>query len=53
MSKDKPELTKEELQSLINIVGSHPTSTGIASQEGQLKAQLINKLSQMIAPKTS
>ncbi len=47
-SKDKPELTKEELQNLINIVSTHPTPAGVGSQEGQVKIQLVNTLSKMI-----
>jgi len=47
----KPEikLTKEELQNLIQIVSTHPTPAGVGSQEGQIKIQLINKLSSMIS----
>lgn len=46
----KPEikLEKEDIQNLITIVGTHPNPTGIASQEGQVKAQLLNKLNQML-----
>ena len=49
MSKPvKPELTKVELQHLVNIVSTHPTPTGVGSQEGKVKIGLVNKLSQMI-----
>lgn len=55
MSKDKPgvKLTKEELQNLINMVATHPTPEGIGSAQADVKRQLINKLSQMIDPKTA
>ena len=46
--KDKKiQLTKMELQNVINLVRTHPTPTGVGSQEGQVKIGLINKLSQM------
>ena len=40
--------TEQELQNLIAIVSTHPTPEGVGSQVGQIKVQLINKLSQMI-----
>ncbi len=49
----KIELTAEELQNIISIVSTHPTPLGVGSQEGQVKIQLVNKLSQMINPKAS
>ena len=40
-------LDKQELQNLIQIVSTHPTPSGVGSQEGNVKILLINKLSQM------
>ena len=37
--------TEQELQNLIAIVSTHPTPEGVGSQQGQIKIQLINKLS--------
>ena len=47
---EKPEvkLTKQELQNLINLVATHPTPGGVGSQDGNIKIQLVNKLSRMI-----
>jgi hypothetical protein len=44
----KPELSKEDLQSLIAIVASHPTPQGVGSQEGQYKIQLVQKLQELL-----
>lgn len=41
-------LDKQELYNLIQIVGSHPTPQGVASQKGQIKIALIGKLSKML-----
>ena len=43
----KIQLTKTEIQNIINLIGSHPNPTGIGSQDAQVKTQLINKLSKM------
>ncbi|MBI5954457.1 MAG: hypothetical protein HY865_22600 [Chloroflexi bacterium] len=40
--------TKTELQNLIAIVSTHPTPEGVGSPEGQVKVQLISKLSRMV-----
>ena len=40
--------SKEELQNLIAIVSTHPTPSGVGSQEGQVKIQLNDKLSQEV-----
>jgi len=41
-------LTEQELQNLIALVSTHPTIEGVGSQAGQVKIQLINKLSKML-----
>ena len=40
--------TEQELQNLIAIVSTHPTLEGVGSQVGQVKVQLISKLSKMV-----
>jgi len=40
--------TEQELQNLIVIVSTHPTLEGVGSQVGQVKVQLISKLSKMV-----
>ena len=40
--------TEQELQNLIAIVSTHPTPEGVGSQVGQVKVQLISKLSKMV-----
>jgi len=48
MAEDKVKLTENEIKNLIAIIGTHPTPTGVTSQEGQLKVDLINKLQLML-----
>ena len=40
--------TEQELQNLIVIVSTHTTPEGVGSQVGQVKVQLISKLSKMV-----
>ncbi|MHC4269149.1 MAG: hypothetical protein ACYSTS_11875 [Planctomycetota bacterium] len=47
----KIQLTKTELGNIINLISSHPTPQGVGSQEGQVKIQLVNKLSKMLDEK--
>ena len=40
--------TEQVLRNLIAIVSTHPTPEGVGSQVGQVKVQLISKLSKMV-----
>lgn len=43
----KIQLTTNDIQNLIQIVGTHPTPEGIGSPAGQEKARLVNLLISM------
>jgi len=44
----KTMFTKEDLQNIMAIIGTHPTPEGISSQAAQIKALIIQKCQTII-----
>jgi hypothetical protein len=42
------EFSQVELQNLLALISTHPTPEGVGSPQGQVKIQLVNKLSKML-----